>query len=375
MAADWIGLGSDMRNQPQTGHSMDLIEHRPSVVLIVITATLLFAGMTGCGAPQKSSSPVSLTGSTMGTSYHISLDDLPTGVDQVQLQAAIDERLQRINALMSTWQPDSEISRFNDGDSTEWFEVSKETAEVLSRAIEISSRTDGAFDVTVGPLVDLWSFGPRPSEREIPSREQIQECRNGIGFAKIDVRQTPPALRKEQAQIRIDLSAIAKGYAVDVVAEYLESLGVSGYLVEIGGETRVRGTKRSGEPWVIGIEAPHAGERKLFAAVSMADHSLATSGDYRNFFEIEGTRYSHTIDPRTGWPVTFDLASVSVSAPECITADAFATALMVLGPVDGYNLAVQENIAALFLVRDGNQLIERATPMFEQTMTRHELVP
>lgn len=309
---------------------------------------------------------MAIAGRTMGTTYSIKVDRLPAGFDAQKLQAEIDARLETVNDQMSTWREDSELSRFNRYDETDWFPVSAATAKVVAAALEISEQSAGAFDVTVMPLINLWSFGPEQRARKVPTDEQLGAARALVGWEKLHVRRDPPALRKDAPGVSVDLSAIAKGYGVDAVAEYLDELKVAGYLVEIGGEVRTRDARPDGSLWRIGIEAPLDESRTVFDAIELADRSLATSGSYRQFFFENGRRYSHTIDPRTGKPIEHHLASVTIVADDCMTADALATTLMVLGPDEGYNWAVERGLAALLLVGDGERFEERPTPEFER---------
>jgi len=328
------------------------------------SVAVLFA--TGCGITKGPTAPVEISGSTMGTRYNIKLAGLPEEISAEKLKSRIDAELEKINDQMSTYRPASEISRFNRYDGKEWVPVSPETARVVTVAQRISDETQGAFDITVGPLVNLWSFGAEPIDQAVPGNEQIKEVREKVGRYTVDVRDDPPALRKDRSDVEIDLSAIAKGFAVDHIAELLDNLGVAGYLVEIGGEIRTRGTKTDGNAWVVGIEAPKEFTRGIQEVIALGDRALATSGDYRNFFEQDGKRYSHTIDPATGRPVEHNLASVSVVTEDCMHADAWATALMVLGPEIGFHFATERNLAVLFFVRGEEGFIRRPTPAFEQ---------
>ncbi|MBC8867973.1 MAG: FAD:protein FMN transferase, partial [Planctomycetes bacterium] len=260
-------------------------------------------------------------------------------------------RLKYINDRMSTYLPESEISRFNQTQNDDWFEVSPETAAVLGEALEISEKTAGAFDVTVGPLVNLWSFGPEGRHEEIPTDDEIEKAKADVGFRHVEVRSSPPALRKTFPDAYVDLSAIAKGYAVDEVARVMDGLGITRYMVEIGGEVRTRGRKQDGTFWRIGIEKPVSTARVLQHIVELEDRALATSGDYRNFLEKDGQRYSHTIDPRTGRPVEHNLASASVISDNCTFADAMATALTVMGPDEAFRYATNNDIDVLLIIR------------------------
>jgi thiamine biosynthesis lipoprotein len=325
---------------------------------------LLFLwGALSCAVrvPGRASGPVALAGATMGTTYVVRLAGLPAGVFREAVAADIEALLEDVDARMSTYRPDSEIVRFNASRGTGWVEVSAGLATVVATARAVSRLTGGAFDVTVAPLVDLWGFGPTVRPAGVPPPAAIAAARERVGYRRVHVRRRPPALRKSLPDVALDLSAIAKGYALDRVAERLEALGVEGFMVEIGGEVRARGPSPEGGPWRIGIERPVAGGGSIEAVACIDDAALATSGDYRNAFELDGRRYTHTIDPGTGWPVAHGLASVSVVDASAMCADALATALMVLGPEKGWRLAERRGVAALFVVRTGEGFHERAT--------------
>jgi thiamine biosynthesis lipoprotein len=213
-------------------------------------------------------------------------------------------------------------------------------------------------------LVNLWGFGPTESTYEPPPNDAVTAAMQYVGYAKLQADCTIPALRKDAPGVYVDLSAFAKGHAADVVAELLDTRNLPDYLIEIGGEMRMRGTNARSESWAIAVEKPDRAGRSIQTVVHLTDSAMATSGDYRNYFEYEGRFYSHTIDPRTGYPVTHDAASVTVIAQTAAFADAAATALLVLGPDAGMKLAEQENIAAYFLLRLGNEFEERMTSLF-----------
>lgn len=316
--------------------------------------------------------PVLISGPTMGTSYSIKLSELPAGVRQEELHKDIDSILEQINDQMSTYRPDSDLSRFNRSKGRDWFDVSPETAQVVQEALSISLKSGGAFDVTVGPLVNLWSFGPQKRPRKVPSDEEIKAMLAVFGYEYLKVRTSPPAMQKLIDGLEVDLSAIAKGFAVDQVAELLIQRGVKGFMVEIGGEIRAYGTKANSIPWTVGIELPADDQRSIQEIVKLGDRALATSGDYRNFFMEDGKRYSHTIDPRTGRPVEHRLASVSVIAEQCMLADAWATTLMVLGPEKGYEFAVDQDLAVVFVIRDKYGFSRRSTPAFNKIIAAQE---
>jgi thiamine biosynthesis lipoprotein len=341
-----------------------------SMILVGLILTgLILTGLVPEAHAQSQPNVVSLSGNTMGTTWSVKAIAATAGA--VPQDSWFTDELATINAAMSTWDPDSEISQFNTSESTDWFAVSARTAKVVTESIRIAQLTDGAFDPTVGPLIDLWNFGSRPAEFRVPTDEQIVAVRDYVGFNKLHVREDPPAIRKDHPQLSINLSAIAKGYAVDAVADVMRSNnGPRRFLIEIGGEIVARGKSSTGKPWRIGIEEPVSGRRDVYKSdgkqfvVALSNLAMATSGDYRNYFEAQGIRYSHTIDPKTGRPVNHDLVSVTVLHKSCMTADALATALLVLGPDDGYNLAQQQQLAVLMLTRRDGRIVEKRTASF-----------
>lgn len=311
-----------------------------------------------------------LTGSTMGTYYRVKViyDSSLEWTEERhrETEAAVVGELESVNRLMSTYLEDSEVSRFNTFRSIEPFEVSAETFRVVSEAMEIGQLTGGAFDITVGPLVDAYGFGPDGARPEVSERE-LRGLRARVGLEHLELDPEALTLRKDRSGVAIDLSAIAKGRAIDLVVEKLTEMGFPDVMVEVGGEIRVAGRNVLGKPWRLGIERPQASRGGgVQRVVELTGGALATSGDYRNFRMVDGERVSHLIDPRSGRPISHWLASVSVVEPTCARADALATAFMVLGTETAWQLARERDIAALFLVRDGDGFVERATPEFER---------
>ncbi len=307
------------------------------------------------------------SGPTMGTRYTVRIVDVSRAkaepLDLDDIQEKVDERLDDITRMMSTYDPDSELSRFNLSRSTDWFEVSKETAKVVAFALEFAKKTEGAFDPTIGPLVNLWGFGPKKS-RKVPTDDAVAAALLKVGYQQLEVRNEPPALRKTNPKLYVDLSAIAKGFAADDISELLLRAGLDQTMVEIGGEVRTRGTRPDSTAWRIGVEKPDFRGSGLQTILELQEGALASSGDYRNFFMRDGIRYSHTLDPKTGRPVLHQLATVSVRARTCLEADALATALLVMGEDRGYDWCVEHTVAALFLIRDGEKIVEKATSKF-----------
>jgi len=333
-------------------------------LLSLLLAILLAAG--GCGTGTE---PVRLQGQAIGTVYSIVVNGLPDGLSSATIESGIQEVMDGVNSSMSLFNPDSELSRFNDHQGSDWLPVSKKLAQVVFEAKEVSRMTGGAFDVTVAPLVNLWGFGDERRLDVVPAKEDIQAALGKVGIDRVEVRLDPPALRKSVPVVTIDLAAIAKGYCVDAVSSWLESRGVTSYLVEIGGEIRTKGAKPDGSAWRIAVEKPVNAECSVQTVIELTDKGMATSGDYRNYFEVDGKRYSHIISPTTGHPITHALASVSVIDASCTRADALATGLLVLGPEKGLELARKENLSAFFIVKTPAGFAEYSTGGFPQHKT------
>lgn len=302
----------------------------------------------------------------MGTTYSVKLAETGrTSREQETIHTLIRAELEGVTTRMSTWIPDSELSRFNAFASTKPFPLSADTLDVLRIAQAVSRLTGGAFDVTVRPLVNAWGFGAVDRPATPPDAATLDRARARVGYEKIQLHPKLSSVSKSQPDVECDLSAIAKGYAVDRIANALLAHGHRDFLIEVGGELRASGKRLDGAHWRVGIERPDAPWRSAYAIIELDDQALATSGDYRNFYEHEGIRISHTIDPRTGHPLRHALASASVLHREAVWADALATGINVLGPEEGFAWAEENGIAALLLVRqpDGS-FRERATPGF-----------
>ena len=332
-------------------------------IITILTVCILLSLPATVVAQPSIESKVEITGTTMGSiPYKAVVVCDPTQSEAETLKAAVVDSLETVNRLMSTYQPDSDISRFNRSESTDWFDVDSETAAVVSRSLEISRQTDGAFDITVGPAVNVWKFGPDKSEFKPPSDLAISKLKSRIGFKNLSVRKSPPAIKKSIAKLEIDLSAIAKGYAVDRVANAIEELGYERIMVEVGGEVTAIGQRADGGPWIVGVEQPDQTNSKMVVRKLKLDNaSVATSGDYRNFHEFDGKRYSHTIDPKTLRPVDHQLATASVIAKDCMTADALATAAMVLGADAAHSFAKENDISLLTFNRSGSKIVQSLT--------------
>ncbi len=343
---------------------------RPSIPQprTLMALIVLLAAGTGFGLlrPEPPVAELQMSGRTMGTTYNVKYRPTPNTLTVKDLQIEVDTLLAEINHTMSTYDQESELSRFNRLRTTDWVPASSSLRAVLKTALEIGAQSEGAFDITVGPLVNLWGFGPEVHSDRIPLDRDIAAARARSGLDKITLSETQPAIRKHRPDVFLDLSGIAKGYGVDRVAELMTARGIEHYMVEIGGEIRVRGLKERDTPWRIAIEKPLSGERSVHTMLALSDIALATSGNYRNFFEIAGRRYSHTIDPTTGWPVDHHLVSVTVLAETSMRADAWATAFQVLGPERGMAIAERINLPVLFVIEREGQFEERVCCAFQR---------
>jgi thiamine biosynthesis lipoprotein len=336
-------------------------------VLLAVLAAASVA--TYLGRREAPRTPARLEGRTMGTTWSVLLDGPRDEARLVALRAELEALLARVNASMSTYDATSELSRFNAQDGAEAVQLSPQLARVMADALDVYRASGGAFDVTVGPLVDAWGFGARDRPAQALTDAEVAVLLEAVGSDKLQL--DGAWLTKRHPRLRVDLSAIAKGDAVDQLSELLVSLGEPNHLVDVGGELRARGRNQQGEAFRVGIEEPDASRRAVRLAVKLDNRAIASSGNYRNFFELDGQRYAHTIDPRTGRPVRHPLLAVSVLHERCALADAWATALMAAGPERAWALALERRLDALLLVEGpGGRVEERATPGFSAVLVR-----
>ncbi len=344
-------------------NQLDLNKKRAAEWLLLLFFLLLMSACSDRNQRQLST----FNGSIMGTVWSVKIvATVASQLTESAVNEAISVELQRIDQLLSTYRENSELSKFNRIPSTEWVAVSKDFVQVMAEALRISQLTKGAFDVTVAPVVNLWGFGTDGNINKIPDKDVLKQALERIGYQKIEVDAANQRLRKLIPEISVDLSAIAKGYAVDQVALSLEKLGIKEYLVEVGGELRAKGNNLANVAWKVGIEVPTPQLRQVYQAIQLVDEGIATSGDYRNYFTIAGQRFAHTIDPVTARPVNHSLASVTVIAPNAMQADGWATALMVLGVENGLAVAEQQQLAVLFISRTADSFNDRATTAFSR---------
>jgi len=313
---------------------------------ISFAAIALFGWMLGCSGPE----PLAMQGETMGTTYSIKIAT-PADADKGALQSSIDSLLDDVNWQMSTYIEESEISRFNRLPADSVFKISNGFRDVLRVSRQVYVESGGAFDATIAPLVDLWGFGKKGDRIDPPPADSIALLLQSIGMDKLEIANN--TILKKHAALELDLSAVAKGYGVDGVAQLLRKRGYSDFLVEIGGEMVLAGT-RFGDAWRVGVDRPSPGlERQLQHVLALSDRAIATSGDYRNYFIAKDTLYSHTLDPQTGRPVRNGVTSVTVLAENCTLADAMATAIMVMGEERGLSwVESKPDVETLIILRE-----------------------
>ncbi|NQZ86288.1 MAG: FAD:protein FMN transferase [Colwellia sp.] len=332
----------------------------------------LFIVLSACSDNNDANKPheVLFQGMTMGTvAYNVKVivkpDSLPgSKFDQEKTHADIAAILKQLLQDMSNWLPDSELSRFNKSTSLAPVEISEGLRRVLAESIRLGNLSGGKLDVTIGPLINLWGFGPdfRPEKVPSDSELKIAKARTGLKYLTLNGNE----LSKAIPDLTIDLSTIAKGYAVDLIAEYLESKGLNNYLVEIGGEMRIKGFKHTGELWHVAIEKPLSEERAVHQIIIPKDNALATSGDYRKYFESNGHRFSHIIDPQSGRPIDHKLVSVTVIHPSSMTADGLSTAMMLMGEEKALAFAEENELAAYMIIKTDHGFVEQSTVKFMQ---------
>lgn len=349
-----------------------------------VPALLLAASLLGC-VGETARKAVVMRGTTMGTTWSVTLAvPLNAALDEprhVELQEGIQDQLDAIVDQMSTWKPDSDLSRYNSAEPGTWIALKPEFFAVLGQALDLARDSDGAYDPTVGPLVNLWGFGPDSARPQPPAEVQIQSTRLRVSWQRITLDRASARVL-QPGRVYLDLSSIAKGYAVDRVSDYLVGQGYANTLVEIGGDFRARGHRDKNNGWRVALERPGSGaeeralqsnlldDRDVTTVLVLGDQGLATSGDYRHRFEADGREYSHHVDPRTGYPVEPAIASVSVVASTCAQADPLGTTLIVMGADAGLRWATERGIAALFVIRDGAGYRRLATPAFEAAFGR-----
>jgi len=290
-----------------------------------------------------------LSGKTMGTTWHATVVLGEVGAQESELQSLLQHRLDELDTAFTHWRSNCPVTLFNDSRSTDWQTEPRELVDLVIFAQTLSQATDGAFDVTVAPLVDLWGFGAKGHVTQPPSPEAIALAKQHVDWRKLEARLDPPTLRKRDPEIQINVAAMADGYGVDELVRLLKARGLTHFLIEVGGAVYASETNAQGQPWQVGIQHPSGLDGRTAATLPLRNQAVSTSGVYRQFFQSDGKRYAHILDARTGRPIEHDLVSVSVITPTAFAADGWDTALLILGPERGRALAAERKLPAYFL--------------------------
>jgi thiamine biosynthesis lipoprotein len=337
-----------------------------------ITSLLMFFMLLGCFREERAQLPISISGQTMGTTYNITVVDNPLNLSKETLKKRVGKTLADINDKMSNWYDQSEISLVNNNTGGEPIDLSHELFDVINIAKDINIKSNGAFDVTSAPLINLWGFGPNKTEKKIPTEMEVNKALELVG--QVQLLELIPGLgqlKKATPKVSINLSALAKGYGIDMVASTLEEQKIRNFLVEIGGDLITSGTNKDGKAWKIGIETPKIEEQIVQSVIKIKNQAMATSGDYKNFFERNGIKYSHIINPKTGYPIRHKTLAVTVLAETAVLADGWATAMLVLGSNEGMIIADKLGIPVFFISSDAKTFITEVSEAFEKNVERN----
>lgn len=341
----------------------------------LLAATLFFTGCdnTPDAAQTTTLSPVVLEGKTMGTFWRVSV----VGIDAARaetLRSRIQAQLDADDQLLSTYKKDSALMRFNQSKSLSPWPVSEAMADIVTSALRIGQKTQGAMDITVGPLVNLWGFGPDKQPVQIPTQAQIDAARANSGLQHLTVinQAKQQYLQKDLPDLFVDLSTVGEGYAADHLAHLMEQEGIARYLVSVGGALNSRGMNAEGHPWRVAIQKPTDRENAVQAVVDINGHGISTSGSYRNYYELNGKRLTHVIDPQTGRPIEHNLVSVTVIAPTALEADGWDTGLMVLGTEKAKEVVRREGLAVYMISKEEEGFKTWMSPQFESFLIREQ---
>ncbi|MDW3778987.1 FAD:protein FMN transferase ApbE [Kluyvera cryocrescens] len=333
----------------------------------LVSVVLLLAGCDNASAPPAPKAVATvLEGKTMGTFWRVSV----VGMDNARaedLRQKVQQQLDADDQLLSTWKNDSALMRFNHSNSMTPWPVNEAMADIVTESLRIGYKTQGAMDITVGPLVNLWGFGPDKQPVKTPTQAQIDaaKARTGLAFLSVINRSGRQYLQKSIPDLYVDLSTVGEGYAADHLARLVTEEGISRYLVSVGGALVSRGMNAEGQPWRVAIQKPTDRENAVQAIVDINGHGISTSGSYRNYYELDGQRISHVIDPQTGRPITHKLVSVTVIAPTALEADGWDTGLMVLGPQKAQQVVREYGLAVYMIMKDGDGFTTWMSPQFK----------
>ncbi|ORM69476.1 FAD:protein FMN transferase ApbE [Pantoea rwandensis] len=338
----------------------------------ILLMSVLAASLSGCDRQEPRSALV-LEGKTMGTVWRVSLAGVEPG-RKADLQRAIQQQLDHDDQTLSTWKKDSVLSRFNQYHGSDPQPVSADMADIVVEALRIGKKTEGAMDITVGPLVNLWGFGPAKQPTHTPTDAEIAAAKAQTGLQHLQVIQNVEGqwLQKDLPALYVDLSTMGEGYATDHLARLMEQQGITDYLVSVGGAVLSRGENASDQPWRVAIQKPTDRENAVEARVDLQGHGISTSGSYRNYYELDGKRISHVIDPATGRPIDHKLVSATVIATTALEADGWDTGLMVLGTERAKALALKEHLAVYLISKQGDGFAHWMSPQFKSFLIDQE---
>jgi thiamine biosynthesis lipoprotein len=331
----------------------------------------LFLILTSCSDSDDHQKPIRLTGQTMGTSYSVTIVNYPDEINKQKLKKSIENSLEKVNSQMSNWDKNSEISLLNKNNSHKPIHISQPLFDVITAANDINLKSSGVFDITLTPLINLWGFGTKKSINKIPTEDEISLALSKVGQKNLlKLGTNEKTLSKMKQGVSINLSAIAKGYGIDQLAHTLTDMKINRYLIEIGGDLIVSGLNAEGKPWSIGVETPSSTKHSVQSILTISDKAMATSGDYRNFFEKNGIRYSHIINAKTGRPITHNTSSVTVLAENAMLADGWATAMLAMGAEKGMLIANRYQLAVFFISKHKNIFTTSSSLKFKELTNR-----
>ena len=345
----------------ETDKITNILKIRFSFFFIILTVCINFFSCS-----QEKNYNAQLKGNTMGTYYIIDIINVPKKLKIKKIEKEVQDTLAKANKILSNWDKNSEISIINKFNKTTPIKISDELIEVFKTANNINLNTNGFFDITLDPVIELWGFGYKNKKiQTVPTEQQIKNTLSLVGQRSLlNINYDNNELRKKNKNLKINLSSIGKGFGIDLIGRKLDQLGVKNYLINIGGDILTKGHNKKRKNWIIGIENPNLDVKLIKEIVNITNKGLATSGDYKNFFTENGKRYSHIINPKTGKPITHKTKSVTVIHDNSMKADGWATAFLALGRVDGLKIAEKEKIAVLFIDKINDKLIKFKSNQF-----------
>jgi len=331
------------------------------LIIFLIISTLLLS----CSEDKKNN--IELKGNTMGTYYLVSLVDVPKNLSKKKIEIEIKNTLLKANKILSNWDKSSEISELNNNKTIKPIQISNELLDVVSEANSINIKSNGFFDITLDPLIELWGFGYSKGKiiERVPNKDKIRDTLTLVNQNLLLEINSNNQLIKKNKNVRLNLSAIGKGYGIDLIGKKLDYLNINNYIIDIGGDIFAKGHNKNNKDWVVGIENPKLNEKLIKEIVNVSNKGVATSGEYKNYFSKDGTKYSHIINPKNGMPITHSTKSVTVVDKNAMSADGWATALIAMGSEVGLKVAEKEKIAVMFIDQVDDKLLKIKSSEFK----------